>query len=127
MTHEEKTMEVKVEPGMMPGNTIVFSGMCSDHPQFTEAGDVTVILREAEEENNYTAPAIRIAGDFTARHLPWYKKFLSELSGEELYVYMKHNKSSTFVRSCLNPMLKQAGETLKRDTIKQVMKDINSG
>ena len=55
MTHEEKTMEVKVEPGMMPGNTIVFSGMCSDHPQFTEAGDVTVILREAEEENNESA------------------------------------------------------------------------
>jgi DnaJ family protein A protein 2 len=55
MTHEEKTMEVKVEPGMMPGNTIVFSGMCSDHPQFTEAGDVTVILREAEEENENIA------------------------------------------------------------------------
>jgi DnaJ-class molecular chaperone len=55
MTHEEKTMEVKVEPGMMPGNTIVFSGMCSDHPQFTEAGDVTVILREAEEENHESA------------------------------------------------------------------------
>ncbi len=52
---EEKTMEVKVEPGMMPGNTIVFPGMCSEHPQFTEAGDVTVILREAEEENQATA------------------------------------------------------------------------
>lgn len=52
---EEKTMEVKVEPGMMPGNTIVFAGMCSEHPQFTEAGDVTVILREAEEENDATA------------------------------------------------------------------------
>ena len=48
-------MDIKVEPGMMPGNTIVFSGMCSDHPQFTEAGDVTVILREAEEENDDTA------------------------------------------------------------------------
>jgi DnaJ-class molecular chaperone len=55
LSHEEKTMDIKVEPGMMPGNTIVFSGMCSDHPQFTEAGDVTVILREAEEENQDTA------------------------------------------------------------------------
>jgi DnaJ-class molecular chaperone len=26
--------------------------MCSDHPQFTEAGDVTVILREAEESHD---------------------------------------------------------------------------
>jgi len=55
MSHEEKTMEVKVEPGMMPGNTLVFSGMCSDHPSFTEAGDVTVILREADEDDIDTA------------------------------------------------------------------------
>jgi DnaJ-class molecular chaperone len=55
MTHEEKTMDIKVEPGMMPGNTIVFNGMCSDHPNFTEAGDVTVILRESDEDNADTA------------------------------------------------------------------------
>jgi len=55
MSHEEKTMEIKVEPGMMPGNTLVFSGMCSDHPSFTEAGDVTVILREADEDDIDTA------------------------------------------------------------------------
>jgi len=55
MVPEEKTIEVKVEPGMMPGNTIVFSGMCSDHPNFTEAGDVTVVLREADEENEDTS------------------------------------------------------------------------
>jgi DnaJ family protein A protein 2 len=55
MGHEEKTMKIIVEPGMMPGNTIVFPGMCSDHPSFTEAGDVTVILKEADEENSDTA------------------------------------------------------------------------
>jgi molecular chaperone DnaJ len=55
MAHEEKTMDVKVEPGMMSGNTMVFPGMCSDHPNFTEAGDVTVILREAEEDDADTA------------------------------------------------------------------------
>lgn len=79
------------------------------------------------KDNNYTAPAIRIAGDFTAKHLPWYKKFLEGLSGEELFSYMKHNKSSTFVRNCLNPMLKEAGKTLKRDTIKEDIKEVNSG
>jgi DnaJ-class molecular chaperone len=47
---EEKTLDIKIEPGMMSGNTVVFSGMCSDHPSFTEAGDVTVVLREADEE-----------------------------------------------------------------------------
>jgi len=55
MAHEEKTMEVKVDPGMMSGNTLVFPGMCSDHPSFTEAGDVTVILRESDEDNADTA------------------------------------------------------------------------
>jgi DnaJ family protein A protein 2 len=54
MTHEEKTMDIKVEPGMMPGTTMVFPGMCSDHPGFTEAGDVTVILREGAEINRDT-------------------------------------------------------------------------
>ena len=50
LLQEVKTLEIKVDAGMMPGNTVVFPGMCSDTPGFTEAGDVTVILREAEEE-----------------------------------------------------------------------------
>jgi DnaJ family protein A protein 2 len=49
---EEKTLEIKIEPGMMSGNTVVFSGMCSDHPGYTEAGDVVVLLREADEEES---------------------------------------------------------------------------
>jgi DnaJ family protein A protein 2 len=51
LLQEAKTLEIKVEPGMMPGNTVVFPGMCSDTPGFTEPGDVTVILREADEED----------------------------------------------------------------------------
>lgn len=49
---EEKSLEINVEPGMMSGNTVVFQGMCSDSQGFTEAGDVTVILREADEEGD---------------------------------------------------------------------------
>jgi DnaJ-class molecular chaperone len=36
---------------MVSGNTIIFNGMCSDHPGFTETGDVTVVLREADESD----------------------------------------------------------------------------
>ena len=55
---------------------------------------------------NPIMPAIRIAGDFTARHLPWYKDFLENtIPCHEFEMYIKHNKSSTFVRSCLRPML----------------------
>jgi DnaJ-class molecular chaperone len=49
---EAKSLDIKVEAGMMPGNTVVFPGMCSDTQGFTEAGDVTVILREADENEN---------------------------------------------------------------------------
>ena len=49
---DEKSLEIKIEPGMMSGNTIVFSGMCSDSQGYTEPGDVTVVLREADEEGD---------------------------------------------------------------------------
>jgi len=49
---EEKSLDIKIEPGMMSGNTIVFSGLCSDNPAFTEAGDLTMILRDAEEDGD---------------------------------------------------------------------------
>lgn len=49
---EEKALEINVEPGMMSGNTVIFSGMCSDSQGFTDAGDVTVVLRDADEEGD---------------------------------------------------------------------------
>ena len=49
---DEKSLEIKVEPGMMSGNTVVFSGMCSDSQGYTEPGDVTIVLREADEEGD---------------------------------------------------------------------------
>jgi len=53
-----------------------------------------------------TMPAIRIAGNFTARHLPWYKHTLRDMiPKEELYLYLKDNKSSTLVRKCIRPLL----------------------
>lgn len=51
---EAKSLDIKVEAGMMPGNTVVFPGMCSDTHGFTEAGDVTVVLREADEDEPAT-------------------------------------------------------------------------
>lgn len=49
---EEKALDVKIEPGMMSGNTLIFPGMCSDNVGFSEAGDVTIILREADEDGD---------------------------------------------------------------------------
>jgi len=45
---------------------------------------------------------IRIAGDFTAKHLPWYKGFLKEhISKDELKQWKKGNNSSSILSSCI--------------------------
>lgn len=55
---------------------------------------------------NSTNPAIRIGGEFTVKHLPWYKDSLSKIPKDELYAYVKNAKSSTLVRKCIAPRLK---------------------
>lgn len=49
---DEKIIDIKIDPGMMSGNTLLFSGMCSDSSQFKEAGDLTIVLRDADEEGD---------------------------------------------------------------------------
>ena len=46
----------------------------------------------------YDHEAIRMAGDFTVKHLPWYKNYLeSTIPKDELYYYKANNKSSYIV------------------------------
>ena len=45
---------------------------------------------------------IRIAGDFTAKHLPWYKGFLKEhISEDELNMWKKNNQCSSILNGCI--------------------------
>jgi hypothetical protein len=45
---------------------------------------------------------IRVAGDFTARHLPWYKEYIkTNVSHNEIENWKKNNKSSSILFSCL--------------------------
>jgi DnaJ-class molecular chaperone len=48
-TTEEKTLEVKIHPGMKPGEVLIFENECSDHHDFVERGDVHIVLQEADE------------------------------------------------------------------------------
>ena len=48
-TKEEKFFEIRIEQGMAPGNTIVFSGESSDTSDYAEAGDVVIELQAADE------------------------------------------------------------------------------
>jgi hypothetical protein len=50
--------------------------------------------------NNTVAahPNIRVAGNFTAKHLPWYNNYLkNNIPREELKVWVKNNKSSSIL------------------------------
>lgn len=49
-TTEKKVLDFRIEPGMRPGQVIPFVGACSDQEDWTEAGDLHIILQAADEE-----------------------------------------------------------------------------
>jgi DnaJ family protein A protein 2 len=49
----EKSVEVSIEPGMRPHEVIVFPKECSDQVEYLEAGDLHIILQQADEENRF--------------------------------------------------------------------------
>lgn len=50
-TTQQKSLEMVIEPGMKPGERIVFPKECSDQAEYAEAGDLHVVLLEADEES----------------------------------------------------------------------------
>jgi DnaJ family protein A protein 2 len=50
---ESKVLDVVITPGMLPGEVIKFPGECSDDHDYEEAGDVHIVLQEADEENRF--------------------------------------------------------------------------
>ncbi len=51
---QEKSIEVKIEPGMKPGEILVFPKECSDDPNYEEPGDVHFLLQEASGDDAWT-------------------------------------------------------------------------
>jgi DnaJ family protein A protein 2 len=60
-SNQEKILKIEIESGMKPGETMIFPNECSDHPDYEEAGDVHIILREADETSGFS----RIGDDLT--------------------------------------------------------------
>jgi DnaJ-class molecular chaperone len=50
---EEKKISVRIEPGMKPGEILVFSKECSDDPNYEEPGDVHILLQEASGDDGW--------------------------------------------------------------------------
>jgi DnaJ family protein A protein 2 len=51
---QEKELSVTIEPGMKPGEVLVFPKECSDDPQYDEPGDVHFKLQEADGDEGWT-------------------------------------------------------------------------
>jgi DnaJ-class molecular chaperone len=51
---QEKELSVRIEPGMKPGEVLVFPKECSDDPNFDEPGDVHFKLQEADGDEGWT-------------------------------------------------------------------------
>ena len=49
----KKTLEVNIKPGAQPGERIVFEGECSDTEEFEKAGDIHIVLQEAENTDGW--------------------------------------------------------------------------
>lgn len=65
--------------------------------------DTTFCLINKKYFNNNNYEAIRIAGNFTAKHLPWYKNYIKDnIPKEEIEIWRKNNKSSSILFTCLN-------------------------
>ena len=48
---------------------------------------------------------IRVAGDFTAKHLPWYNNYIKEhISPRELKFWKEGNNSSSILNSCITDL-----------------------
>jgi DnaJ family protein A protein 2 len=50
---QEKIIEVNIEPGMKPGDVLVFPKECSDDPNYEEPGDVHFLLQEASGDDGW--------------------------------------------------------------------------
>jgi DnaJ-class molecular chaperone len=50
---QEKELTVKIDPGMKPGEVLIFSKECSDDPNYDEAGDVHFVLQEAAGDEGW--------------------------------------------------------------------------
>lgn len=62
--------------------------------------DTTFCLVNRNYEDN--GNNLRIAGDFTMKHLPWYKDYIKDNTpNDELEHWKSHNKSSSILWTCL--------------------------
>ena len=61
LTHERK-MEICIEPGMSPGENLIYPSECSDTDEYAEAGDLHIILLDADADEGESGKVKRAQG-----------------------------------------------------------------
>jgi DnaJ family protein A protein 2 len=59
--NESRNLNIKITPGIRPGEIFTFSEVCSDNPQFERPGDVHIIIQE--DPNDVTYKTFKRCGD----------------------------------------------------------------
>ena len=81
---------------------------------YTIGGATTFSLINTKYRNNPgKISSINIAGDFSIKHLPWYKDTINKIPRNELYEYVKGAKWSTVIGQCIRPKLKSLHDIYK--------------
>jgi hypothetical protein len=64
--------------------------------------DTTCCLINNKYKTESFSRSIRVAGNFTAKHLPWYKNYIKDnISTDEINNWKRNNKSSSILFTCL--------------------------
>ncbi len=58
--NEQKSLDIVIEPGMKAGERLVFPNECSDTQEHVDAGDVHILLMEAEEDTPWSRDGIHL-------------------------------------------------------------------
>lgn len=64
-TNENKSLDVVIEPGMKAGDKLYFANECSDTQEYAQAGDVHILLCDADNETPWTRDGIHLRATHT--------------------------------------------------------------
>jgi len=87
----ESSLEVIVEPGMQDGDRIIFSGACSESPEFEAPGDVVLVVRAAAEPESpwlrkAAVLAVEVQLSWAEAMLGWSRTWSDHPSGRILKI-----------------------------------------
>ena len=88
--------------------------------------DTTFCVVNKQFKEEYFEPAIRMAGDFTCKHIPWYEGWHNRLDKDEWDAYKKNNISSSVVKLLSEKQSKYNGFIKQMDDALCIINNVNT-